>query len=41
MTLMLAGSVIASVFNTLGAIPGNVVFFLHHVRSWATDSTSR
>ena len=27
-TLMLAGSVIASVFNTLGAIPGNVVFFL-------------
>lgn len=28
MTLMLAGSVIASVFNTLGAIPGNVVFFL-------------
>ena len=28
MTLMLAGFVIASVFNTLGAIPGNVVFFL-------------
>ena len=28
MTLMLAGSVIPSVFNTLGAIPGNVVFFL-------------
>ena len=28
MTLMLAGSVIASVFNTLGAIPGNVIFFL-------------
>ena len=28
MTLMLAGSVIASVFNTLGAIAGNVVFFL-------------
>ena len=28
MTLMLAGSVIASVFNTLGAIPGNVVVFL-------------
>ena len=28
MTLMLVGSVIASVFNTLGAIPGNVVFFL-------------
>jgi len=28
MTLMLAGSVIVSVFNTLGAIPGNVVFFL-------------
>ena len=28
MTLMLAGSVIASVFNTLGAIPGNAVFFL-------------
>ena len=28
MTLMLAGSVIASVFNTLGAILGNVVFFL-------------
>ena len=36
MTLMLAGSVIASVFNTLGAIPGNVVFFLHRVgsRQW-------
>ena len=28
MTLMLAGSVIASGFNTLGAIPGNVVIFL-------------
>ena len=28
MTLMLAGSVIASVFNTLGAIPGNVMIFL-------------
>ena len=28
MTLMLAGSGIASVFNTLGAIPGNVVIFL-------------
>ena len=28
MALMLAGSVIAQVFNTLGAIPGNVVVFL-------------
>ena len=28
MALMLAGSVIAQVFNTLGAIPGNIVFFL-------------
>ncbi len=28
MALMLAGGVIAQVFNTLGAIPGNVVFFL-------------
>ncbi|MPN44259.1 hypothetical protein SDC9_191821 [bioreactor metagenome] len=28
MALMLAGSVIAQVFNTLGAIPGNLVFFL-------------
>lgn len=28
MALMLAGSVIASVFNTLGTIPGNVVAFL-------------
>ena len=28
MALMLAGSVIAQVFNTLGAIPGNVVFFI-------------
>ncbi len=28
MALMLAGSVIAQVFNTLGAIPGNVVIFL-------------
>lgn len=28
MALMLAGSVIAQVFNTLGAIPGNVVMFL-------------
>ena len=28
MALMMAGSVIAQVFNTLGAIPGNVVFFL-------------
>ena len=27
MALMLAGSVIAQVFNTLGAIPGNVVVF--------------
>ena len=27
MALMLAGSVIAQVFNTLGAIPGNLVFF--------------
>ena len=26
--LMLAGSVIAQVFNTLGAIPGNIVIFL-------------
>lgn len=28
MALMLAGSVIAQVFNTLGAIPGNIVAFL-------------
>ena len=28
MALMLAGSVIAQVFNTLGAIPGNVIFFI-------------
>lgn len=28
MALMLAGSVIAQVFNTLGAIPGNIIFFL-------------
>jgi len=28
MALMLAGSVIAQVFNTLGAIPGNIFFFL-------------
>jgi V/A-type H+-transporting ATPase subunit I len=28
MALMLAGSVIAMVFNTLGAIPGNVIVFL-------------
>lgn len=28
MALMMAGSVIAQVFNTLGAIPGNVVVFL-------------
>ena len=28
MALMLAGSVIAQVFNTLGAIPGNVVVFV-------------
>lgn len=28
MALMLAGSVIAQVFNTLGAIPGNVIVFL-------------
>lgn len=28
MALMLAGSVIAQVFNTLGAIPGNIVLFL-------------
>lgn len=27
MALMLAGSVIAMVFNTLGAIPGNIIFF--------------
>lgn len=27
MALMLAGSVIAQVFNTLGAIPGNIIFF--------------
>ena len=27
MALMLAGSVIAQVFNTLGAIPGNLVIF--------------
>jgi len=28
MALMLAGAVIAQVFNTLGAITGNIVFFL-------------
>ena len=28
MALMLAGSVIAQVFNTLGAIPGNILIFL-------------
>jgi len=28
MALMLAGSVISQVFNTLGAIPGNILFFL-------------
>ena len=28
MALMMAGSVIAQVFNTLGTIPGNVVFFV-------------
>ena len=28
MALMLAGSVIAQVFNTLGAIPGNIVVFV-------------
>ena len=28
MDLMLAGSVIAQVFNTLGAIPGNIVIFI-------------
>ncbi|MCF2595050.1 V-type ATP synthase subunit I [Pseudoflavonifractor phocaeensis] len=28
MALMLAGSVIAQVFNTLGAIPGNIVLFI-------------
>ena len=28
MALMLAGSVIAQVFNTLGAIPGNMVVFI-------------
>ena len=28
MALMLAGSVIAQVFNTLGAIPGNIFIFL-------------
>ena len=28
MALMLAGSVIAQVFNTLGAIPGNIVIFV-------------
>ena len=28
MALMLAGSVIASVFNTLGAMGGNIVFFI-------------
>ena len=28
MALMLAGSVIAQVFNTLGAIPKNIVLFL-------------
>ena len=28
MALMLSGSIIASVFNTLGAVPGNVVIFI-------------
>ena len=28
MALMLAGSVIAQVFNTLGAIPGNIFVFI-------------
>ncbi len=28
MALMLAGAVIAQVFNTLGAIPGNIIVFL-------------
>ena len=28
MALMLAGSVIASVFNTLGALPGNIIVFI-------------
>ena len=28
MALMLSGSVIAQVFNTLGAIPGNIIVFL-------------
>ena len=28
MALMLAGSVIAQVFNTLGAIPGNIIVFI-------------
>ena len=28
MALMLAGSVIAQVFNTLGAIPGNILIFI-------------
>ena len=28
MALMLAGSVIAQVFNTLGAIPGNIIVFV-------------
>ena len=28
MALMLAGSVIAQVFNTLGAIPGNIILFV-------------
>ena len=28
MALMLAGSVIAQVFNTIAAIPGNIVVFL-------------
>ena len=31
MALMLAGSVIAQVFNTLGAIPGNLVIVFHHL----------
>ena len=28
MALMLSGAIIASVFNTLGAVPGNVVVFI-------------
>jgi len=28
MALMLSGAVVAQVFNTLGSIPGNVIFFV-------------